>query len=225
MQATFWFHPLVWWLGARLLEERERDCDEAVLELGSDRRAYAACVLKVCEFSVASPLACTAAVAGSDLKKRMVKIMTESTPNNLNFARKFLLGAVALTAVAIPVAFGFVSANPGRADAHAAGAIPQSDSAGPTQVSPHEMSKLLAKKVNPVYPDAAKKAGIQGEVVLTAVVGTNGDVENLQVVSGPPQLVPAAIDAVKQWKYRPYVVDGKAVEVETKVDVNFTLVK
>jgi protein TonB len=87
------------------------------------------------------------------------------------------------------------------------------------------MSALIVKKVQPVYPEAAKKAHIQGEVVLRAIIGKEGDVENLQVVSGPAELAPAAIDAVKQWKYRPYMKDGQAVEVETEISVNFTLMK
>ena len=69
VEAIFWFHPLVWWLGARLVEERERSCDEEVLQLGSERKTYAESILKVCEFCVESPLACVSGVAGADLKK------------------------------------------------------------------------------------------------------------------------------------------------------------
>ena len=85
------------------------------------------------------------------------------------------------------------------------------------------MMGLIVKKVNPQYPEAARKAHIQGEVVLRATIGTKGNVENLQVVSGPAELTPAAVEAVKQWKYRPYRKDGRAVEVETDITVNFTL--
>jgi len=87
------------------------------------------------------------------------------------------------------------------------------------------MSGLVVKKVQPVYPEAAKKAGIQGEVKLKATIGKNGDIENLQVMSGPAELVPSAIEAVKQWKYRPYMKNGQAAEVVTDVDVTFTLAK
>jgi protein TonB len=91
------------------------------------------------------------------------------------------------------------------------------------QASKQEMMGLIVKKVNPQYPEAARKAHIQGEVVLRATIGTKGNVENLQVVSGPAELTPAAVEAVKQWKYRPYRKDGRAVEVETDITVNFTL--
>ena len=67
VEAVFWFHPLVWWMGARLIEERERACDEAVLELGGRRNVYAESILKVCEFCLSSPLTCVSGVTGSDL--------------------------------------------------------------------------------------------------------------------------------------------------------------
>jgi beta-lactamase regulating signal transducer with metallopeptidase domain len=91
VEAIFWFHPLVWWVGARLVEERERACDEQVLELGSQRQVYAESILKVCEFCVGSPLACVTGVTGADLKKRMVYIMTERIVRKLDFTKKLLL--------------------------------------------------------------------------------------------------------------------------------------
>ena len=93
------------------------------------------------------------------------------------------------------------------------------------QASKEEMAGLLVKKVQPSYPEAARKGHIQGAVILRAAISKDGDVENLQVVSGPPELTPSAIEAVKQWKYRPYMKDGHAVEVETDITVNFTLSK
>jgi bla regulator protein BlaR1 len=108
VEAIFWFHPLVWWLGSRLVEERERACDEAVLESGSDRQVYAESILKICEFCVGSPLACVSGVTGADLKKRMVHIMTKNATRKLDFSRKLLLSAAALLAIAAPVAFGLL---------------------------------------------------------------------------------------------------------------------
>lgn len=82
---------------------------------------------------------------------------------------------------------------------------------------------LLVRKVNPTYPPLARQARIQGTVVLRAVISKDGSIENLQLVSGHPMLAPAAIEAVKQWKYRPYLLNGEPVEVDTEVQVNFTL--
>ncbi len=82
---------------------------------------------------------------------------------------------------------------------------------------------LLVSKVQPTYPPEARNARIQGTVVLHAVISKAGDVESLELVSGHPMLAPAAIEAVKQWKYRPYLLNGNAVEVDTQITVNFTL--
>jgi uncharacterized protein (TIGR03435 family) len=115
VEAIFWFHPLVWWLGARLLDERERACDEEVLALGSERHVYAESILKVCEFCVASPLACVSGVTGADLKKRMVHIMSQHVVRKLDFSRRMLLTTAAVLAIAAPIAFGLFHATPGRA--------------------------------------------------------------------------------------------------------------
>ena len=115
VEAVFWFYPLVWWLGSRLVEERERACDEEVVALGSNRQVYAESILKVCEFCLGSPLPCVAGVTGADLKKRMVHIMNDRILHNLGFARKLLLTIAATLAIAIPVAFGLFNATPSRA--------------------------------------------------------------------------------------------------------------
>jgi TonB family protein len=84
---------------------------------------------------------------------------------------------------------------------------------------------LLVTKVQPVYPPLARAAKIQGNVVLKAQINETGDVTSLELVSGHPMLAPAALEAVKQWKYHPYLLNGTAVAVETQVTVNFTLVE
>jgi len=86
-----------------------------------------------------------------------------------------------------------------------------------SQVSPG----VLTYKVNPQYPAAARTARVQGSVVMHALIGTDGTIQQLQVVSGNPLLVSAAMEAVKRWRYRPYLLDGRAVEVETSITVNF----
>jgi periplasmic protein TonB len=81
----------------------------------------------------------------------------------------------------------------------------------------------IIRRVQPVYPILAKNTNIQGAVVLEAIISKAGTIENLQLVSGHPLLVPAAIEAVRQWKYKPYILNGDAIEVETQITVNFTL--
>jgi protein TonB len=82
---------------------------------------------------------------------------------------------------------------------------------------------LLVHQVKPQYPPLARQARIQGSVVLQAVISKEGTIQNLRMVSGHPMLAPAAIDAVKQWRYKPYFLNGEPVEVETQITVNFTL--
>jgi len=92
-----------------------------------------------------------------------------------------------------------------------------------TVVSESAMTGLLVRRVNPVYPPLARQARIQGTVTLRVIISKSGDVENVQLVSGHPMLAPAAIAAVKQWKYQPYSADGEPVEVETNIQVIFRL--
>ena len=108
VEAVFWFHPAVWWIKARLLEEREQACDEAVLQLGNEAVIYAESILNVCKFYVESPLACMSGVTGSDLKRRIARIMTERVVRNLGLDRKLLLALAATVAIAVPVVFGLV---------------------------------------------------------------------------------------------------------------------
>ena len=82
---------------------------------------------------------------------------------------------------------------------------------------------MLIRKVEPKYPPLAMAARIQGPVVLAAVISKNGTIDNLHLVSGHPMLVPAALDAVSQWRYRPYILNGEVIEVETQITVNFVL--
>src|SRR6266853_964057 len=110
VEAVFWFHPLVWWIGTRLIGERERACDEEVLRLGSEPRAYAEGILKVCEFYLESPLTCVAGITGSNLRKRIRGIMTHRVARQLDAGRKLLLVAAAAAAVAGPVAIGVLNA-------------------------------------------------------------------------------------------------------------------
>jgi uncharacterized protein (TIGR03435 family) len=110
VETVFWFYPLVWWIGARLVEERERACDEAVLSLGSEPLDYAEGILTVCRSYVESPLSSVSGVTGANLKKRIQAILTGRIAVDLNFAKKLALAAAALAAVAIPIAIGIMGA-------------------------------------------------------------------------------------------------------------------
>jgi beta-lactamase regulating signal transducer with metallopeptidase domain len=110
VEALFWFYPPVWWIGARLINEREKACDEAVVEAGSDPQTYAEGILKVCQFYLHSPLACAAGVSGADLKRRMEAIMANQASFRLSFAKKVLLVTALGFIFSAPLAFGFIGA-------------------------------------------------------------------------------------------------------------------
>ncbi|MGA8432783.1 MAG: energy transducer TonB [Candidatus Sulfotelmatobacter sp.] len=102
-------------------------------------------------------------------------------------------------------------------------AVPKVATPQRVRVSSGVSTGLLLRRVNPNYPPLARQARIQGTVILQAEISKTGDIQNLRLVSGHPMLAPAAIEAVKQWKYKPYLLNGEPVEVETTVQVNFTL--
>jgi periplasmic protein TonB len=102
-------------------------------------------------------------------------------------------------------------------------AVPKVATPQRVRVSQGVSQGLLVRRVQPNYPPLARQARISGTVVLRAVISKDGSIENLTLVSGHPMLAPAAIDAVKQWKYKPYLLNGEPVEVDTEVQVNFTL--
>ncbi|MFZ0797276.1 MAG: TonB family protein [Terriglobales bacterium] len=91
------------------------------------------------------------------------------------------------------------------------------------RVPSETMEKRIETKVEPVYPEAARTAGLEGLVVLDAVIASDGSVKRLRSVSGPDVLVQAATEAVRSWKFEPYLFSGKAVEVETTITVEFRL--
>jgi bla regulator protein blaR1 len=123
-ESAFWFHPLVWWIGTRLVEERERACDEQVLSLGNEPHVYAEGILNVCKLYVESPLVCVSGVTGSNLNKRIEAIMKNRMVLRLSFARKVALAVSGIAALAAPIAIGVMNAPLIRAQS-AAAAVPK----------------------------------------------------------------------------------------------------
>lgn len=149
VKAVFWLHPLVWWIGARLIEERERACDEGVVASGVTPQVYAESVLKVCKFYLQSPLACAAGVSGSNLSNRMESIMSDKVAAPLNALKTFLLAVFTVAVITTPVAAGAVAAA-AAAQASSGGAVPSDDEiaqrryeqARPRQAVPFEPARF-----------------------------------------------------------------------------------
>jgi len=110
VETIFWFHPLVWWIRARLVEERERACDEGVLAHSGDPNAYAEGILNVCKFYLEAPLACVSGITGADLKKRIEAIMAHRPARRLGPLQVLTLIAAAAAALAGPIAVGLAQA-------------------------------------------------------------------------------------------------------------------
>ncbi len=110
VEALFWFDPVVWWIGARLVEERERACDEAVLRLGTQPYDYAEGILTVCRSYLESPVSCVSGVTGSNLKKRIQDILMGRIARDLSFAKKLMLATAAIIVVGLPVLLGTAGA-------------------------------------------------------------------------------------------------------------------
>jgi bla regulator protein blaR1 len=146
VETLFWFHPLVWWIRARLIEEREQACDEAVLQSGSKAEVYAEGILNVCKFYVESPLACVSGVTGSDLKKRIVRIMTLSAVQKLGPMRMALLAAAVALALMLPVVSGLLHTAGVQAQEDAAAAMPEFEVATikPSKAGNNERSLMMS---------------------------------------------------------------------------------
>ncbi|MGA3236868.1 MAG: M56 and DUF3738 domain-containing protein [Bryobacteraceae bacterium] len=124
VEAVCWFHPLAWWIGARLVEERERACDEEVLRAGNQPRTYAESILLTCKFYLESPIACVSGVTGADLKRRLAGIMTQPVALDLSLGRKLLLAAAGAAAIGAPIGIGLVGAPRIQAQSPAAAVAP-----------------------------------------------------------------------------------------------------
>ena len=117
VQAVFWFHPVVWWIGARLVDERERACDEEVVRLGADPHQYAESILRTCEYAVESPLVCVAGVTGANLKRRITAIVGSHRAARLGGAKLALLTTVGLLVAVGPIVAGSLTTIRVTADA------------------------------------------------------------------------------------------------------------
>lgn len=116
VETLFWFHPVVWWVGSQLVNERERACDEEVLRMGTDNRSYAEGILKVCSFGLRSPVAFVAGVGGPRLTDRIEWILKRPTAGTLSPSTRVLLATVVAATAGAPVAAGALTAHRGMTD-------------------------------------------------------------------------------------------------------------
>jgi bla regulator protein blaR1 len=229
VEALFWFHPIVWWLGARLMQERELACDEAVLQLGNPPQVYAESILKTCEFCVGAPLACVSGVTGAELKKRIVRIMTPNPAEKLSTGRRLLLASVGVAAVVGPVLFGLWNIPRIRAQSAPGATIQSSSKSAAAPRIYHIGGDVSAPELifapDPQYSEEAKRAKYQGICVLSLVVDAQGNPQRVQVVRHLGEgLDQKAVEAVKQYRFKPAMLHDEPVAVQVNIRMNFRLV-
>jgi bla regulator protein BlaR1 len=176
VEALFWFHPAVHWMGSKMSEERERTCDERVIEQSAHPEKYAQSILTVCAFCLESPLPCVAGVSGSDLKKRILRIMTHRSGVALTIGKRALLAAAAILVITLPIGFGVLRGQAG----------PVSNSGGPDSEEHRDLPKYDVSSVKPassndgrsvlqLTPDGTSIHGIPVQMLLRFAFGVEAD--------------------------------------------------
>lgn len=232
--ALFWFHPAVAWLVHRIRLSREQTVDAQVVELTKARKPYLRALLEIATGGMAPMLG----TASGFLKERQLAYRIELLVKEVRMSKvrlySSLLGIFGLLVLAGSIAiWAFPLKTPTQpltvtAAAPTAAASEESQPQSNRKITESEkptgtdanLKLAVVKKVNPVYPPAAKKTGVEGVVVLRATIAKDGSVSNLVVVSGDPLLVKPALDAVRQWRYA-----SVEKSVITEVKINFTLAK
>ncbi len=250
VEAMFWFWPPVWWLGTRLIAEREKACDEAVLAAGSDPQIYAESILKVCKFYVHSPLACAAGVSGADLKQRMEDIMRNAVIARINVPKKALLAASAVVMLVPPLvagvfttpaalAQGIVSA-PVTEEVTASASLmtglrpmplppqptPQTNQAVRTSCGAVSAAPSMTHRPPP-YPAASQAQSRQGTVIFAVAIDREGRATSAAIneSSGDKELDACAVGWVEsQWRWDPQGQNGGSAALKRRVVVHFRLV-
>ncbi|MCL5745355.1 MAG: M56 and DUF3738 domain-containing protein, partial [Acidobacteria bacterium] len=177
VETIFWFHPLVWWLGTRLVEERERACDEEVLRLGNAPEVYAEGILKTCRYYLESPLVCAAGVTGSDLKERIARILNGRRAHRLALEKKLLLAAAAMTAVVGPIGFGLMNAPAGRAQSQVEAAPAETFEVA--SIKPNKSGERNVRMMN--SPGRFRATNVSLKMLIRMAYG----VQDFQITGGP----------------------------------------
>lgn len=216
------YHPLPWGIRERILVTREMICDEIAAQT-APRRQYARSLLRLANLLLEGRPVTTPYAVGifdSHSFERRLMRLTETAQPICGLRRIAVIAACALFGIGVGS-----SAIALHVRVNAPEAESKAQPSGPIAVSPKIMQGQRVNGPVPVYPPEAKKARIQGKVLLNAVIGKDGTVEHLTVASGPDALQKSALDAVRQWTYKPFLLNGEPVEVKTTITVVYSLSK
>jgi TonB family protein len=224
VETVFWFHPLVWWLGNRLVSERERACDEEVVQMQIEKERYAEGILKVCKFCFREPAAFVTGIGTSRLAERIERIMCSPSRRHVSTSARAFLATMAVLWTITPVAIGVLNAQRAPSSSTAAGAA-QGQRTIYTKADGVTLPKLV-RESKPNYTSAGIQNRIQGSLKLAVVVledGTVGDVTVIQSLDKEHGLDDEAVKAVKMWRFEPGRKDKKPVAVRVEVEMSFKL--
>lgn len=232
--SVFWFHPAMWWLKSEIELAREQVVDHLTVRAVGGAGAYVDTLVDVAARRMApSPMLASEFIGKSSLKSRVEMLLS----NRSESRSKLVCSAAAICACLLIAGWTSARALPlptfddGGTSAHQntqktnSTSEKGSDAQQPVRLGGEAQQEKLVKKVTPVYPKAAKEKHIQGQVVLDVTISKEGNVTNVEPVSGPAELIQSAVDAVKQWEYRPTLLNGNPVDVESEVHVNYTLTR
>jgi bla regulator protein blaR1 len=222
VETIFWFHPLVWWIGARLIEERECACDEDVVSRGNAPDLYAEAIVKVCKWSTESPLTCVAGVTGGNLKRRIEQIMNARDVPGLSFAKKAALAIAGAAVLIAPVLVGIAGA-PAMLAQYASGDTQWQAAAGGHMAFEVASVKLLkpgSRGRPPNFPLAGDgfttDSGENPHGRLSVAFPFPRYIEFAYKVTLNPELVRAMLARLPKW------VDTDTIDIEAKAAGNPT---
>jgi TonB family protein len=235
VRSVFWFHPAIWWLVDQIQLAREQVVDREAVRLLGAREPYLEALLAVASAQVGMDWALSPAFLRKRFLRSRIHLLTRHSAESRRRLVSSAAGLAMLTALVVWTGTRLMplqaDAAPVPSDSSATTNTPPpsstttKDSSKPIRVGGAKQEENLIKKVMPKYPVEAKKKRVQGKVFLDVIISKEGRVESTRLVSGPALLVQSAVDAVKQWEYKPTLLNGKPVAVESEVLVHYTLSK
>ncbi len=229
LRSLLWFHPAIWWAVGRIHLSREQVVDREVLRVTGERGPYLESLLHIASLrgrpaAVPAPLL----LKERHLVQRVALMLKESTMtrSRLIFSLTAITGLLLWTGTYAAAWFPLITPAapaPVTAPARDSGTLPTAKAQEPMRVGADVQASKLIRKVDPLYPEVAKNARVSGIVLLEVDVNEAGIVSNLRIIRGHPLLDQAAMDAVRQWRYSPTLINGAAIPVRTTVAVTFTL--
>ncbi len=225
IRSFYWFHPAVWWLLARIRLAREQAVDNEVVRLTGGKQPYLDSLLEIAR-SCGRPKAVPAPLFLKErhLVQRVALLLKEASMNRIRLAIS-LAGIAVLLAGTVRLASGWfpLTGTPVTVQEDTAEMQSNASKRAPIRVGNKIMGSKLIRKVDPEYPELAKRARVSGNVIVQVTANKEGNVSGAEVINGHPLLNVAAVKAVKQWQFSPTLLNGEAVPVTAVVAVVFTL--